>query len=56
MALTIRALLGACAVGALCSAAVAETITVATVSNGDMIRMQALMPEFNALHPDIVVE
>ncbi|NUB45760.1 sugar ABC transporter substrate-binding protein [Fertoebacter nigrum] len=56
MTLTIRALLGACAVGALCSAAVAETITVATVNNGDMIRMQGLMADFNAKHPDIQVE
>ncbi len=56
MTLTFRALLGACAVGALCTAAAAETITVATVNNGDMIRMQSLMAEFNAKHPDITVE
>ncbi|MDP3342570.1 sugar ABC transporter substrate-binding protein [Frigidibacter sp.] len=56
MTLTLRALLGACAVGALASAATAETITVATVNNGDMIRMQALMADFNAKHPDIEVE
>ncbi|ACM01267.1 Periplasmic sorbitol-binding protein [Cereibacter sphaeroides KD131] len=41
---------------ALSSAAGAETITVATVNNGDMIRMQGLMSEFNAQHPDITVE
>ncbi|GMG82623.1 sugar ABC transporter substrate-binding protein [Paralimibaculum aggregatum] len=33
----------------------AETITIATVNNGDMIRMQGLTAEFNALHPDIEV-
>ncbi|MCR8726450.1 ABC transporter substrate-binding protein [Frigidibacter sp. ROC022] len=54
---TARALFGACAVVALSTAAVtAETITVATVNNGDMIRMQSLMGEFNAQHPDIEVK
>lgn len=38
---------------ALAFAAHAETITIATVNNGDMIRMQGLTPEFNKLHPDI---
>jgi sorbitol/mannitol transport system substrate-binding protein len=57
MTVTVRALLGACAVGALAFAAQAETtITVATVNNGDMIRMQGLMDDFNAKHPDIKVE
>ncbi|MEI4473067.1 ABC transporter substrate-binding protein [Frigidibacter sp. MR17.24] len=52
-----RALMGACAVGAFAAvAAHAETITVATVNNGDMIRMQGLMGEFNKAHPDIDVE
>ncbi len=53
---TLRALFGACAVAALATAASAETtITVATVNNGDMIRMQKLMPDFYAKHPDIKV-
>ncbi|WP_126977789.1 ABC transporter substrate-binding protein [Frigidibacter oleivorans] len=56
MTMTIRALLGACAVGALATAATAETITVATVNNGDMIRMQGLMADFEEKHPDIDVE
>ena len=57
MSFTFRALLGACAVGALCSAAAAETtITVATVNNGDMVRMQGLMDDFYAKNPDIKVE
>ena len=34
----------------------AETITIATVNNGDMITMQSLMGDFNAKHPDITVE
>jgi sorbitol/mannitol transport system substrate-binding protein len=54
--LSIRALLGASAVCALSTAAFAETITAATVNNGDMIRMQGLMSEFNAKYPDIQVE
>ena len=34
----------------------ATAITIATVNNGDMIRMQGLTAEFNAQHPDITVE
>ena len=56
MTLTYRALLGASAAACLMTAAMAETITVATVNNGDMIRMQGLMGEFNAKYPDITVE
>ncbi|MGO4853807.1 ABC transporter substrate-binding protein [Phaeovulum sp. W22_SRMD_FR3] len=57
MKFTLRALMGACAVAALSSAAMAETtITVATVNNGDMVRMQGLMDAFYAKHPDIKVE
>ena len=57
MTMTLRALLGASvACGLMAGAAGAETtITVATVNNGDMIRMQGLMSEFNAQHPDIKV-
>jgi len=57
MTRTVRALLGACAVGALATYAGAETtITVATVNNGDMVRMQSLMDDFYSKHPDIKVE
>ena len=56
MKLTLRALLGASAVLALTASVQAETITVATVNNGDMIRMQGLMDDFNTKHPDITVE
>lgn len=38
-----------------CSVAFAEVITVATVNNGDMIRMQGLMSDFYDKHPDIKV-
>ncbi len=44
----IRTLLGATAVCALASTALAETITIATVNNGDMIRMQGLTDDFTA--------
>jgi sorbitol/mannitol transport system substrate-binding protein len=56
MTLTLRALLGATAAACLSTAALAETITVATVNNGDMVRMQGLMDDFKAKHPDIDVE
>ena len=57
MTLTLRALMGASAAVCLATAALAQTtITVATVNNGDMIRMQGLMDDFYAKHPDIKVE
>ncbi|WP_136646036.1 sugar ABC transporter substrate-binding protein [Tabrizicola sp. YIM 78059] len=57
MTISLRALLGATASLALSGAAMAQTtITVATVNNGDMVRMQGLMDDFNAKHPDIKVE
>ncbi len=37
-------------------AAQAETITIATVNNGDMIRMQKLTADFTAKNPDIKLE
>ena len=40
----------------IASSASAETITIATVNNGDMIRMQGLTGEFTAANPDIQVE
>ena len=43
-----RALFSACAVAALSTAATAETITIATVNNGDMIRMQGYTADFTA--------
>jgi sorbitol/mannitol transport system substrate-binding protein len=57
MTTTFRALFGATALLGLTAGAQAETtITVATVNNGDMIRMQGLMDDFYAKHPDIKVE
>ncbi|WP_102223749.1 ABC transporter substrate-binding protein [Acidimangrovimonas sediminis] len=61
MTVRFRALMGACAVGMFATGAatgaMAETtITVATVNNGDMIRMQGLTSEFEKAHPDIKVK
>jgi sorbitol/mannitol transport system substrate-binding protein len=52
---TIAILLGAASALGIASAALAQSITVATVNNSDMIRMQGLTSEFNAAHPDITV-
>ena len=49
--------LASCSVLALAGAAYAETtLTIATVNNGDMIRMQGLTDDFTAKHPDIALE
>jgi sorbitol/mannitol transport system substrate-binding protein len=49
-------LLGACSALALSGVASAETLTIATVNNGDMIRMQGLTEEFTKANPDIQIE
>ena len=49
-------LLGACSALAFSGLASAETLTIATVNNGDMIRMQGLTSEFTSKNPDIKVE
>ncbi|MDQ0420425.1 sorbitol/mannitol transport system substrate-binding protein [Peteryoungia aggregata LMG 23059] len=49
-------LLGACSALALAGMASAETLTIATVNNGDMIRMQGLTSEFTSKNPEIQVE
>ena len=46
MNIRVSSLLGACAVAALSTSAVAESLTIATVNNGDMIRMQGLTDDF----------
>ena len=52
----ITLLLGAVSLVALGTAvAQAQSITIATVNNGDMIRMQSLTSVFNEAHPDITV-
>ncbi|MGB3811719.1 MAG: sugar ABC transporter substrate-binding protein [Shinella sp.] len=49
-------LLGTCSVALLCGVANAESLTIATVNNGDMIRMQGLTEDFTAKNPDIQLE
>ncbi len=46
MIYTVSRLMGACAIAALSTAATAETLTIATVNNGDMIRMQGYTDNF----------
>jgi sorbitol/mannitol transport system substrate-binding protein len=46
----------ALAVTGFMGSAIAETITIATVNNGDMIRMQKLTDDFKAQNPDIDLE
>ena len=54
MTTLVRSLLGACALTALSLPAFAETtLTIATVNNGDMIRMQKLTDDFTKANPDI---
>ncbi len=56
MTLTYRALLGATALCAIAGAGLAQTLTIATVNNGDMIRMQGLTDDFTKKNPDIDVK
>ncbi len=50
----ISGIFGAMAFAALATTALAETtLTIATVNNGDMIRMQGLTDDFTAKNPDI---
>ena len=50
-------ILAACSVFALVGTAEAQTtLTIATVNNGDMIRMQKLADDFTTKHPDIELE
>ncbi|HVW54205.1 MAG TPA: sugar ABC transporter substrate-binding protein [Rhizobiaceae bacterium] len=49
-------ILGACSVFALASLANAETLTIATVNNGDMVRMQKLTGDFTKKNPGIEVK
>ncbi len=57
---TFRALLSASVIAAFAwpaaVAAAETTLTIATVNNGDMIRMQGLTGDFTAKNPDIAVE
>ncbi|BCH27464.1 ABC transporter substrate-binding protein [Mesorhizobium sp. L-8-3] len=49
-------ILGLCSASALAFAAHAETLTIATVNNGDMIRMQKLTDDFTSKNPDIELQ
>ena len=49
-------ILGAAASCLVVTAAAAQTLTIATVNNGDMIRMQGLTDDFAAKHPGIKLE
>ncbi|BCH35421.1 sugar ABC transporter substrate-binding protein [Mesorhizobium sp. L-8-10] len=49
-------ILGLCSASALAFAAHAETLTIATVNNGDMIRMQKLTDDFASKNPDIELQ
>ena len=49
-------LLGTCSAVVLFATAHAETLTIATVNNGDMIRMQGLTDDFTSKNPDIELE
>ena len=49
-------LLGTCSAVVLFATAHAETLTIATVNNGDMIRMQGLTDAFTEKNPDIQLE
>lgn len=51
-----RALYSTAALSLMTTAAAAEKITIATVNNGDMVRMQQLTDDFTAKHPDIELE
>lgn len=51
-----RALLGASALSLVATSALAEKLTIATVDNGDMVRMQKLTDDFTAKNPDIELE
>ncbi len=51
-----RALLGASALSLVSTAALSETLTIATVNNGDMIRMQGLTDDFTKNNPGIELE
>ena len=57
MTMAFRALMGACAIAALTVGASAQTkLTIATVNNGDMVRMQGLTDDFTSKNPDIQLE
>src|SRR5260370_20115179 len=56
MRLLVGALVGAALVVAAHGAPAATTLTIATVNNGDMVRMQKLTDDFTAKNPDIQLQ
>ena len=56
MKVLMKSLLGACALAGFSLPAYAETLTIATVNNGDMIRMQKLTDDFKKRNPGIDLE
>ncbi|MFZ5964775.1 ABC transporter substrate-binding protein [Thalassococcus sp. BH17M4-6] len=59
MKTTMRALMGAsllCTTALTAAHAQSTTLTIATVNNGDMIRMQGLTDDFTEANPDIALE
>jgi sorbitol/mannitol transport system substrate-binding protein len=57
MNFVVKGALGALLFTALATTALAETtLTIATVNNGDMIRMQGLTDDFTSKNPDIKLE
>src|SRR5579862_6662197 len=54
---SISAILGSAILFAVAAPSLAQTtLTIATVNNGDMIRMQGLTSDFTAKNPDITVK
>src|SRR5579859_3608033 len=53
MKMLMGALLGAASFFVFSQASAATTLTIATVNNGDMIRMQKLTDDFTKANPDI---
>ena len=53
MKMLVGALLGAASLLAVSQANAATALTIATVNNGDMIRMQKLTDDFAKKYPDI---
>ena len=51
-----RAIIGATTLSLVAATSVAETLTIATVNNGDMIRMQKLTDDFTSKNPGITLE
>ncbi len=51
-----RVILGVAAVSMLATSAMANKLTIATVNNGDMVRMQKLTDDFTAKNPGIKLE